>query len=192
MIKKGFTIDEAREYLEKFRWEQPSDYVGFSPDGDYLIEGQSRDSCLLQRVNYTKVKECLEALEKTLPPRDDDRVISGLFHSERIGAWAYDFRASHWAVGWVEYLLVSEDAPDEMIILAAEIKHSIEDYPIFDEDAYSEEESNETYKAWESADLEQRVEWCKEVGVSPFSARPDRGMPAEVFDWVRDTGWVQR
>lgn len=191
MIKKGFTIDEAREYLEKFRWEHPADYGGFSPDGDYLMGWQSRDSCLLNRVNYQKMKECLEALEKTLPGREDDRIIEGFYSSDRIGTWAYDFRASHWLVGWVEYLLVSEDAPDEMIILAAEMKYSMDCYPVFDEDAYSEEECNECWKAWESADLEQRVEWCREVGVSIFSARPGKAMPEKVFDWVRDSDWVQ-
>lgn len=192
MIKKGFNIDEARGYLTEnnHRWERPSDYAGFSPDGDYLIAAVTRDSYLLDRVNYKVAKKLLDDLEEKLPGREDDRVLSGFLSQDIIGTWSYDWRASHWAVGWCDYLMVSEDSPDEMIILAAEILYSKDSYPVLDEDVYSDAEFKEGHTAWNEVGLEQRVEWCQEAGVSIFSARNKDLLPPEVFDWIRNTGWV--
>ena len=41
--------------------------------------------------------------------------------------WVYDFRAGHWACGWVEYILVRKDAPQSVIDAAIEVIGSMED-----------------------------------------------------------------
>ena len=107
----------ARDHIEELtRWEHPDYYGGFSPDGDILVYQQNRDSDALDRSNYRRIFEDLREHAATLPaaPVRDD-IESGGFE------WVYDFRAGHWGVGWVEYLLIRQDSPDSLKELAAEI-----------------------------------------------------------------------
>lgn len=97
-------------------WTLPSDYAGHSPTGDYLIYSRTRDSEIIEDVNFTRILEDLSEM--------DDEV--------------YSFTASHWAVGWVEYIIVPADASTAVIEKAEEIVSALSDYPIYDEDAVSE------------------------------------------------------
>lgn len=183
MSKDPMSIEEAREILEKCKWEHPAHYGGFSPDGDYLIYSINGGSCLLEEVNFKEIKNALDAVEKTLPAREEDRVISGFGRDERVGSWAYDWRASHWAVSWVDYLMVSSDSPDEMIIEAARIIKKLDGYPVFNDDAYGEARHEEVWKDWsENLDLRERVDLCREVGVSIFAARRVNDIPDACYD----------
>ena len=42
-------------------WEHPSDYGGFSPDGDFVLLSQHRDSDVLSRSNWIRVCEDMKA-----------------------------------------------------------------------------------------------------------------------------------
>ena len=50
------------------------------------------------------------------------------------------FGFNHWACGWIDELMVHEDAPEAVLILAANIHSQLQDYPILDEEDYSRRE----------------------------------------------------
>ena len=102
----------TQDTLNEVKWTHPSEYHGFSPDGDYLIYSQNRDSSICEEVNYELIFSELKRLDKEN---------------------AYDFRASHWACGWIEYILIKKDSPQPLKDKAAEIIQSLSDYPILDD-----------------------------------------------------------
>ena len=148
-------------------WEHPSDYGGFSPDGDYLIYGRTRDSSILENSNYELIFEQLRALSSILETDKDE-------------PFAYDFRASHWACGWVEYILIKQDSPDRLQVLAYEILGALSDYPCLSDEHYSEKQYDAIHDYWQDCGTREKMEYCIDAGVSKFAFR--HGMPGEVFD----------
>ena len=150
----------AIEHLEETKWIKPESYAGFSPDGDYLIYSQHRDSDCLSRSNYRRILEDLLKLD-------------GKHQTDDTECFVYDFRASHWAVGWVEYILVKQDAPEEIKQAAGEIICALSDYPVYDESDWTELEHEEISNYWEGLSVNERMQYCKENNVSIFAARKD-------------------
>lgn len=105
---------------------QPCSYWG--DYGDWLcVLGQHRDSDILDKSNFDVACQILEEVDENC------YVIE---------------RENHWAVGWVETLLV--DPNNEQAIKAAEdIQNRLNDYPILDEEAYIEAEYNEFEESWD-------------------------------------------
>ena len=154
--------------IDKYRWETPDSYGGFNPVGDIVVYSRNRDSSILEESNYEQIfkhlKETIKNLDSPIYIEDDER-------SEF--DWVYDFRARHWACGWVEYILVRKDAPQSVIDAAVEVIEGIEDYCIFDETHYSEMQCDATETFWQECSTEDRMHYCKEMGVSIFAARRD-------------------
>lgn len=160
------------ETLKKVRWEHPSitkpvgaqyDYVGYSPDGAYVLATQTRDGNALERSNYVRIfEDLLSTAEKHDNPAWDEPSV-------------YDFRAGHWAVGWVEYVIVKANAPTEVLKLATEILDGLEDYGCYDECHWSELEFTEACEYWSRVSVSERVEMIQEScsSCSVFSARRD-------------------
>ena len=148
------------EYLTK--WEQPSDYGGHSPNGDYVLGDQTRDCDALTRSNYICTLELLnKGSAKHADPVDGE-------------PWVYDFRQGHWACGWVETIIVRQDAPKAIIELAEEIVCALADYPVLNDDHHSELEESESQDFWESSSISDRIYYIKESGVNDlniFAAR---------------------
>ena len=152
------------EYLEK--WEHPDSYAGHSPTGDYVIYARNRDSTILENTNYKLILDELEALNPE-SLADDPPV--------------YDFRAGHWAVGWVEYIIVKANAPANIIKAAEEIVCALADYPVYDEDAYTNAQMEAIDEYWEGLSPRDKAEYCKDNGASIFAFRHDR-MPEQVSE----------
>lgn len=170
-------------------WEHPAYYGGFSPDGDFLIYSRHRDSSILDNSNYDRILETLQKHAETLPePPEFDEQITGR-GEEDFTQWVYDFRARHWAVGWCETILIRYDAPDSLQRLAAEIIGALSDYPVFDEQHYSEQEHEAIAEYWENLSTQDRIDECDRAGVSIFNARRDSLSEADdrLYDWIRDT-----
>ena len=104
--------------------------------------GQSRDSEALELSNYRRI---FADMQEMFPDED---------MGENYLSWVTDFRASHWAVGWVESIVVKvlydpdEDITPQNITSAfrhiagiAEFLHR--EYPIYDEADLSELEYEE-------------------------------------------------
>lgn len=165
-------IDEA---LAQRVWEHPSDYGGFSPDGDYVVCTRHRDSGTVARSNYQVAFRELRKVCEDFPDAPEEPFPDRGGLSPRSGGWVYDWCASHWAVGWVEYLMVRADAPQAVLQEAARIVASIEDYPVLDDDHHSQMEWDEITEYWASCSVRDRLELIKDSGsrVSPFAARRD-------------------
>lgn len=105
--------------------ERIGSHYGFAYWGEHegwgIAYSQHRDSEALERSNFRAMLAICEA-------EDDDAVTVESM--------------SHWAVGWVEYILVR---PDSAAWLAAEqARERLDDYPVLDDDDYSEEEYRES------------------------------------------------
>ena len=163
----------SREILAPHAWETPSHYAGFSPIGDYCILTRHRDSDALTRSNWEVARQSFN-----VEPFDNRET----GYADR--PTVYDWRAGHFLVGWVEYLMVRADADDDTLARAAEIVGKLEDYPILSEDHFSELEWGEACDAWTHLDLAGRIEILRGSGVSIFAARRDY-MPND------DTSYIQ-
>jgi len=116
-------------------WTRPSCYIGATWE-EYFGSGisQTRDSGALDRSNF----ECMVAALKAIPEPAD---------------WPHDcacfqvVRENHWAVGWVEWIAIHQDAADHLHE-ADRIAAALEDYPVIDEMHYSQEESDEANEVW--------------------------------------------
>jgi hypothetical protein len=82
-------------------------------------------------------------------------------------------RYRHWLVGWTEQLLLSLDAPEKELIRAAQMREDLDDYPVLDEQHWSELEYSDAWEYWESLSLRERIELCSHHRVSIFAARRD-------------------
>ena len=154
--------------IDNYRWETPEYYGGFNPIGDIVVYSQNRDSLILEQSNYEQI---FKHLKETIKNLDSPAYIEGDERSEF--DWVYDFRAGHWACGWVEYILVRKDAPQSVIDAAIEVISSIEDYPVFDEMHYFEMQWDATETFWQECSIKDRMHYCKEMEVSIFAARRD-------------------
>ena len=159
-------MSEYQEHLTK--WKHPSDYGGFSPDGDYVILLRTRDSTILDNSNYELAFQQLQdiASNHRTDELDPDKYV-------------YDFRAGHWACGWIEYIIVEADSPQPILDLAAEIVCALADYPVLDESDYSDRQYKEMTDYYDQCALSERMEWCNEAGLSIFAARPNGEFPWE-------------
>jgi len=153
-------------------WKQPSDYGGFSPDGDYLLLSRNRGSGCLDNSNYEVAFARLKEVAAQFPPPDEDE--------DRFG-WVYDFRANHWAIGWVEYLLVRADAPVAVITAAEDIDNALADYPVLDDEDVALRKIEAAQSYWETSPLRWKIEECCRLGLSMFAARREYA-PYEMED----------
>lgn len=169
-------------------WTTPDSYYGFDPVGDYVLYSRHRDSSLLTESNWESIQKELENTIKELPKPDTryKKTYYGV-DEELPSDWMYIWSASHWAVGWVEYLMIRKDAPQELVEKADEIYHFLKDqYPIWDEDDYDCKQDEAVYLFWKHCSIEERIEYCRQTNDSIFAARRDGEIPPDVYYSFRD------
>lgn len=120
---------------------------------------EHRDSDVLTRSNARVLIRTLEAR------KDFD------------GQWS-ELECNHWAVGWVKHLsfrvLDEKGQPCEIgAYLRDWFTYLKEQYPVADENDYSELEEEEANRTWGQMSIKDRVETCKRYGVSILAARHD-------------------
>ena len=129
-------------------WTMPSNYAGEVWPGYYVFLNQNRDSDSLTRSNFTCALQAIGGESETV----------------------HVIREGHWACGWVEWIAIHQD--DTAALQAADaIAAKLQDYPVVNEDHWSELEWDEAHEYWASLQLSERVELCQDAGVSVFSAR---------------------
>jgi hypothetical protein len=152
-------------------WETPDSYAGHNPVGDYTLYSRTRDSSIMENSNYELILKELSDLSEPLDQLRDDGE-----------PYVYDFRAGHWAVGWVEEIIIRQDAPKQIIERAKEIEAALADYPVYSDDDYSERQWNEMCRYWNDIDIKERVEWLQESGESIFLARNNDYIPESFYE----------
>lgn len=113
-------------------WTEPDSYMGPQHWGYVGVYGRHRDSDLLTNANYEAIHDALKEVCKdgAYATRNEDGTIDEY-------AWLEVVGARHWAVGWVESIMVHWTWV-EALDKAAEIKACLEEYAVFDDSAYSE------------------------------------------------------
>ena len=100
------------------KWSRSENYIGESYNDYYVLLSRHRDSGLIEESNFYSALKMLNGESDTV------KVI----------------RASHWAVGWIEVILIHES--DKVSVdKGNEIEESLESYPILNEDDFYERES---------------------------------------------------
>lgn len=123
------------------RWTFPNDYMGAHWDGYYSTGvGQSRDSSALEESNFYAMLELIggEQGARDNGPLDEN--------GEEIPLVVV-VRESHWAVGWIEWIAVHESAEDALRE-ADKAAERLENYPVLDDDDYSEREWQKCEDIW--------------------------------------------
>ena len=80
-------------------------------------------------------------------------------------------RFGHWGPGWFEIILIKPDSPAESI--GNEIEDKLADYPVLDQEDYSQREFNSINEYWGSISLPERINWLQRYDCSIFAARRD-------------------
>tara|TARA_B100000745_G_scaffold177357_1_gene116153 strand:+ start:2063 stop:2956 length:894 start_codon:yes stop_codon:yes gene_type:complete len=110
-------------------WKMPPDYFGEHFEDHYVVYSRTRDSDLLNISNFEFIQNELEELQESLA-------------NKRIWQCYTIQHASHWAVGWVEIIYVHKNST-EILIKADEIIGNLDDYPVLDEEDYSNRQIEE-------------------------------------------------
>lgn len=146
-------------------WDHPTgfdsdaNFIGSKPKG-YVIYSRNRDSSILENVNF-------------------DGILSDLGGE---GEHVEVVRHRHWACGWIEYLVVSKEAPTSLLDQCVDIVKGLADYPIYSDDAYSEAQYEAIQAYWlDSLTLRERIDLCRDNGASIFAARRE-SIPDSVYD----------
>jgi len=116
----------------------------------YVVVTQTRDSNLVDKCNF----EC--AFRMLCGEGGESDFIK-----------IYQF--GHWSCGWFQCLCIHKDSPKFSIAL--DIKKRIINYPILDEEIYCEMENMKKNDLWNFLLLSERVDMCRESGISIFAAR---------------------
>lgn len=143
------------EYCAIERWTRPSSFAAWEDSWFYsnkcfVFLGRHRDSDILTESNF----EC--GLAALGGESDTVQIV----------------RESHWAVGWVEWIAIHE-SDTKALEIADDIMCALSDYPVVNEDDWSEREWNAAQDYWESLDISERVDLCRGAGLSIFAARSD-------------------
>lgn len=153
-------IDESWNQSDFGHW--CADDLGDEQYEDYwcMIMARNRDSDIQENSNYERV---FEDLRLKYPP-----------------GFVADFRASHFAVGWVEHLcvraLTRKGKPTKIFAEALEIRDSLRDYCVYDEEDYSRREYEQTIE--NISNNLPTVYWKGEY-------RPE-GWASDVYSWLSD------
>jgi hypothetical protein len=146
------------------RWELPDSYFGAEWSDYFVSVGQHRDSDSLSRSNF----EC------TL------RELGG--ESETVQV----VREGHWAVGWIEWIAIHESDCTALRI-ADDISAALTDYPVLNEDHWSELQWDEACEYWQGLRVRDRIDYCQRAGLSIFAARhDDMPMMSELVELLAD------
>lgn len=103
--------------------------------GDWFIAlAIHRDSDPLSRSNFECMQKALNALPAVKEWAGEDSPVQ----IERF---------SHWAVGWCDYLLINPECK-EALELANRLEEKLDDYPVLNEDHWSELETSAANDVW--------------------------------------------
>jgi hypothetical protein len=92
-------------------------------------------------------------------------------------------RFGHWACGWFEIILASPEHTDDV----EDIENSLADYPVLNDEDYSEREYTAAVNYWASMSVSERVDYCRKWRISRFAARRDElPQDAQTSDLMRN------
>lgn len=163
-------------------WVYPSHYAGADLSDWYPVVGKHRDSGPLDRSNFDAAWARLRAVPGADWPAAKLR--TRWYQDDRDGEVHEAVMSTSFGnplVGWSETIFVHKDAAAAVLAEAESILDDLEGYPALDEDAWSELEDDEAFEWWQEMGLANRVEMCREAGISIFAARRTDGLPEDPY-----------
>lgn len=158
-------------------WEYPDSYIGEDYTGYHVLYSIHRDSDLIDVSNH-------ESILKTFQDHDI-RVVEDYRMNDNPPD-VIDVRASHWAVGWIDTIMVHHDADPKAIDIAVSIHDSLSDYPILDDEDYSNREYEmiiESYDQW----IESEFMGLLKSHFDLYDIEPKDGIcTKDLFDLIMD------
>lgn len=128
-------------------WQYPSNYMGAHWNDFLVFLGQHCDSDCLTRANFDAGLKAVRAVMSKdsvpLPVTDSKH----LFREPTDESTVQTVRENHWAVGWVEWIAIHE-SDTAALQCADKIMDKLDDYPVVDENLWSEYEQTEAEKVW--------------------------------------------
>ncbi len=123
------------------RWTMPDSYFGAEwPEYYGSGFGQHRDSDCLTRANFDAALKAIQAA--TTLPEDAENDEGESIHPQVVSA-------SHWAVGWVEWIAIHE-TDEGALKCADELQEGMDGYPVVDDELFSQYESDEADESWKN------------------------------------------
>lgn len=146
------TTETPTKYEPEFlnRWKHPGPYFGAEWTRHFVFLGKHRDSDSLSRANFDAGMAALEKLPAYESKDSEDEKSS-----------RFAVHESHWAVGWVEWIAIHEGDADALRV-ADRIAKELENYPVVDDELFSEYEEQEANETWKNCyDWEGRVRYVR-------------------------------
>lgn len=93
-------------------------------------------------------------------------------------------RFGHWGPGWFEIIICDPTVHAKTL---EEMEAALSDYPVLDDEDFSERENEIANEAWENMDTRERIELCKRYRVSILRARAKTAWDASdaIYDHLR-------
>lgn len=125
------------------RWTYPDSYIGPTFENYYVFLGRNRESSILENCNFDVA---IERLKKIAEESENTFQI---------------VRASHFLVGWIEWIAVHESAED-VLKLADKIQEELNDYPSLDDDMLTTLEDEEADRIWKDCyKIPERIKYIR-------------------------------
>lgn len=129
-------MPELYKDFQPSAWDTSSNFVAWGVinylrDWYVCLTGRNRDSDLLSESNFETALTILGGESETVE-----------IH-----------RFGHWACGWYELILVHPDLKDEV----DKIEKQLDNYPLLDEEGYSDKSFTAACDLWVESDLEDRL-----------------------------------
>jgi len=125
------------------KWKYPSNYMGTDYEGYYILYSMNRDSDYLTVSNFETILKLFEDIGVNVV---EDYDMSSDKHPSVINV-----RMKHWLVGWIDTIMIHEDASSVIWDQVESINNSLSDYPVLDDDDFYQKESdiiNESYDSY--------------------------------------------
>lgn len=161
------------KYLQP--WKREENYMGQNYYDYYVVIGRHRDSSVLDNHNYEEVWSKLSSVENELEEVDETEY-----------GWLIGANFGHWAVGWIECIMIHKDAPHELIYTAEDLLNDLDQYPILNEDSFWQKIREEQERIWNDMSLRERVELCSKHDANIFTARHDDYWPEELDEVLEE------
>ena len=120
--------------------------------------------------------------------RDSDELSESNFYSalEALGGESNTVevhRFGHWGPGWFEIIIIAPNSPAASI--GQELENSLADYPILNEEDFSQREYDSINKAWDNLAMSERIDTLQDAGASIFAARRNSpwDIDCSIGDW---------
>ena len=163
------------EYLEPFG-PVPSNYAGYWPSEHYcLYEWVESRGCVLDESNWHVICQRL-GLDPDNVPGDTSAPV-------------HEFIQRSWVAGRIRTLVVRNDAPKDILREADAIAKELQDYPILDEQDYSERVEQAAQDYWDNLSDSEKEDYLAAVDDDERDDSEKLGkdyIPRVVYDLVEE------